>query len=238
MVLYFIFAILGTFILLFSLFGGGDHHIEFAHDAHDVHGDSGGDNDSPKVLSLRTIASFLLAFGIAGIVCVSFDKGLMAQLIWGFSSGLFTVGLVYLIMKLFYSQQGYSTFNISELIGADCVVTVGTTSSGIASVRVLTPDGAREYTCREIAGEKLERNDVVTIKSIKDNTIFASKVKISFVTQSSLNKTFSPREIHTKKTEVSKKIATINGEMLPKKPKVKKPSASKKFGPKLSDLPK
>ena len=245
MTLYIIFTLIGAAVLLFSLFGG-DHHLEISSDAHDLQMDEhGSDNDSPKVLSLRTIASFLLAFGVAGIICLYLGKGIGAQMFWGFLSGFLTVALVYSIMKLFYSQQGYSTFNLTELIGANCVVTVGTTSSGIASVRVLTPDGAREYTCREISGEKLERNDVVIIKSIQDNTVFVSKVKITFInsTIGVVTANINPREIHTPKTEASKKAAykvpstkktvAINGEMLPKKS-----PTSKKSSPKLSDFPK
>jgi len=264
MTIYLIFAIIGAFVLLISVFGG-DHHLELATDAHDIHdGDSSTDNDSPKVLSLRTLASFLLAFGVAGIICVYLDKSVGAQITWGFIAGFLMVGLVYGIMRVFYSQQGYSTFDVTALIGSNCSVIIGSTLSGIASVRVLTPDGAKEYTCKEINNNKLERNDVVTIKAVQDSTLIVSKIVIdlsvlspaeaALIKEGAFDK-FSPpvtkpepvvsfveREIHTEKTEAIKKKAATKKpaakKPAAKKPSAKKPTAAKKFGPKLDDLPK
>lgn len=255
MTIYLIFAILGAFVLLISVFGG-DHHLELATDAHDIHDlntESSTDNDSPKVLSLRTLASFLLAFGVAGIICVYLGKDVWAQIIWGFIAGFLMVGLVYGIMRVFYSQQGFSTFDVTSLIGSNCSVIIGSTLSGIASARVLTPDGAKEYTCKEINNNKLERNDVVTIKAVQDSTLMVSKIVIdlnelspaeaALIKEGAFDKFTPPvtkpepvveREIHTEKTEAIKKKAVakkktvaINGEMLPKKPATKKPATKK-----------
>jgi len=267
MTIYLIFAIIGAFVLLISVFGG-DHHLELASDAHDIHDVSGDDasNDTPKILSLRTMASFLLAFGVAGIVCVHLEKSLNVQLLSGFIAGIVTVAIVYGIMRIFYSQQGFSSFNISSLIGSNCTVITGTAASGQAMIRVQTPDGAKEYMCKEFLGAKLERNDTVTIKGIQDSIVLVGKVTLYDALNNMTVNAPMPKEFFTPTKEEENKIkeaqlepvvvapevelpkraiktkktvaAATKKAATPKKPAAKKSTAAKKFGPKFDDLPK
>jgi membrane protein implicated in regulation of membrane protease activity len=171
------FAFVGVVFLLLSMFGGdADAGVELDvgdpdFDISDAESDSG----STSLFSIRTLATFLLAFGIAGIVCIYNDKSVAAQLIWGFASGAFVGFLYYLVMRFMYSMQGSSMITANNLIGKDAVVTIPTTETGIGQVRVMTNSGNYEYTCREKDGKKLKQNETVKVLSSVAGTLTVEK---------------------------------------------------------------
>lgn len=174
-ILYFIFAGIGIIFLLLSMFGGDFHsdiNFEIGHDFDISNAEVS--SDSPKIFSIRSIATFLLAFGIAGLLCVYMHKGIAVQLISGFISGGIVTFLYFLVMKLMYSMQGDSGIETSSLIGKQAVVTTPTTSTGILQVKVLSENG-NEYTAREINGKILKQNETVKILAFSSGILTVEK---------------------------------------------------------------
>jgi membrane protein implicated in regulation of membrane protease activity len=126
------------------------------------------DVDSPSIISLRSLATFLLAFGIAATIVINTGGSFVSQLSWGFISALCVTFIYFLIMKFMYSMQGSSMSSAENLIGKTAIVTIPTTDSGKAQIRIVTETGSTEYSCIENSGKKLKQNQSVTIINIID----------------------------------------------------------------------
>lgn len=172
---YFAFLLIGVIGLLSSLLFG-DTDADFDHDlgSNDFH--HGGDADSPKLLSLRVIFSFLLAFSIGGGAVYLSDKPLGSQLIVGILSGIVTALAVFYFMKFLYSFQGVSNINSNDFIDKQAIVTVGTTSQGLCQIEVDSTGGDRLFMAQEVNGKKLKKNDAVKVKSRTGTTLIVEKI--------------------------------------------------------------
>ena len=180
-ILYIILAIVGAFFLVLSIFGG-DGDVEVDLDVGDVDfdiSDAESPSDSVSVFSIRTLATFLLGFGLAGWSVMRGDGGVGWQIIAGFGAGLFISFLYFLVMRLMYSMQGSSMASVASLVGKEGIITIPTTESGVAQVKVSTEAGFKEYTCKEVKERKLAHNETVTITSgsIGLGTLQVEKVK-------------------------------------------------------------
>ena len=168
-VLYIILAAVGAFFLVLSIFGG-DADAEVDLDVGDVDfdiSDAESPSESVSVFSIRTLATFLLGFGIAGWSVMRGDGGIAAQILAGFGTGLVISFLYYLVMKFLYGMQGSSMATAASIIGKQGVITIPTTKTGIAQVKVKTVAGYSEYTCKEATGKKLTQNETVKITSVE-----------------------------------------------------------------------
>lgn len=154
----------GGVFLLISIFGG-DLDSDFDLDLGDGDFDAATDSESVSVFSFRTIATFLLGAGIGGWSAFGAGAVIGWQIFWAFFAGLVIAALYFLVMKGLYSLQGSSTPSASELIGKEGVITIPTTSTGVAQVRIATKNGNVEYTCKEVNKKDLKQNDTVKITS-------------------------------------------------------------------------
>ena len=170
---YFAFLFIGVIGLLSSLlFGDVDADI----DSGDIDLSSQGEVDSPKLLSLRVIFSFLLAFSVGGGALYFGGKPLGAQLFVGFVSGIAIALGVFYFMKILYSFQGTSNVDSNDFIGKNAIVTVGTTKSGLCQVEIDSTGGDRLFMAQEIKGKKLRKNNAVKIKSRTGTTLIVEKI--------------------------------------------------------------
>ena len=180
-ILYIILAIVGAFFLVLSIFGG-DGDVEVDLDVGDIDfdiSDAESPSDSISVFSIRTLATFLLGFGIAGWTVMNGGGGIGAQILAGFGAGLFISFLYFLVMKFMYSMQGSSMVSMANLVGKEGIITIPTTNTGVAQVKVSTEAGFKEYTCKEVKDRKLKHNEKVKITSgsIGLGTLEVEKVK-------------------------------------------------------------
>ena len=177
-ILYIILAGVGAFFLLFSIFAGGDAEIDL--DVGDIDfdiSDAEAGADSASVFSLRTLATFLLGFGLAGWIAFRGEHGIGIQIISGFTTGLLISFLYFLVMKLMYGMQGSSIVSSRTLIGKQGIINIPTTSIGIAQLKVTTHSGFQEYSCKEKNDTKLKQNDLVNIISdLGGGTLLVEKV--------------------------------------------------------------
>lgn len=180
-ILYIILAIVGAFFLVLSIFGG-DGDVEVDLDVGDVDfdiSDAESPSDSVSVFSIRTLATFLLGFGIAGWSVMRGDGGVAWQIVAGFGTGLVISFLYFLVMRFLYGMQGSSMVSVASLVGKEGIITIPTTTTGVAQVKVSTESGFKEYTCKEVKDRKLAHNETVKITSgsIGLGTLQVEKVK-------------------------------------------------------------
>lgn len=170
---YVIMAGIGLLFLAITIFSGDfeldldSTHIEIAQLHTEV--------DSPSVFSLRTFATFLLAFGLAGLICVSKGIGLGGQIISGFGAGVIMAGLYFIVMRLMYKMQGDSSVSAHSLVGKIGYVTTPPTSSGLLQVKV---DNI-EYMAREVDKGILQKNETVKVVSSAGGSLLVTKYNIS-----------------------------------------------------------
>jgi membrane protein implicated in regulation of membrane protease activity len=174
---YLAFLIIGVIGLLSSLIFGDFGHGDLDHDFGGADGgtDLHSDTDSPKILSLRVIFAFLLAFSIGGGALYLGEKSLGLQLITGFAAGIATAVAVYYLMKFLYSFQGVSNIDSKDFLLKEAVVSVGTTSTGMCQVEVDSTGGDRLFMAKEANGEILTKNDIVKITDRKGSTLIVVK---------------------------------------------------------------
>jgi len=163
-ILYIVLAAVGMLFLMISIFTGGEADLDLnVGDADFDVSDAESGSDSVAIFSIRTLSTFLLGFGIAGWTVMRGDGGVFAQLLAGFGAGLAISFLYFLVMKGMYAMQGSSMATTKDLIGKQGTITIPTTKTGIAQVRLATVSGNSEYTCKEVKGRKLKQNDTVTV---------------------------------------------------------------------------
>ena len=171
--LYLVFLIIGLVFLGMAIFGadaGHDGieigHIEVSHDGISPHA------DSPQIFSVRSVAAFLLGFGMTGLVCVWLGKSVMSQLIFGGLSGVVIGGLSVGIMYLMYTQQAGTPIDSSAFIGKTGMITTYSGAQGIAEVCV----DNKHFTCKEKNGGELRIYQQVKVESANTGVLIVEKI--------------------------------------------------------------
>jgi hypothetical protein len=174
--LYILFLVIGALGLLSSLIFGEMHHdMDFHSDVHMDLGHDAGHADSPKLFSLRVIFSFLMAFAIGGGALYLSGKPIGPQIIVGLIAGCGTGIGVWALMKAIYGFQGNSNIDSDNFIGKNAFVSIGTTNTGLAQVKLDTQGGDQLFMAQEANSKKLEKNEVVKITGRIGNTLIVSK---------------------------------------------------------------
>lgn len=163
-IIYLVLGALGAIFLTLSIIGmDGDVEVDIG-DADVELSDAGVGVDSPSLISMRTIATFLLLFGIIGYLCDYMGYGTFIQLLISTGAGFGTALLYGLVMKGMYAMQGDSSVSSTTLIGKTVIVTTPTVSSGICQVKFMEVGVNDEYTAREIDNIKLKQHDTAIVK--------------------------------------------------------------------------
>lgn len=188
-------AILGSLFFLFRLalmlIGGdlsdadahGDVHVGGGHgdasggDAGDGidHGDHPDSSEAFKLLSIQSIAAFMMGFGWGGFAAFrsNSDWGLGVALVAGLVCGGAMVWLLGVLLKGVYDLQSSGNISISSTIGhqGSVYVTVPAAGKGRGRVRLVIDDRQRIYSA-VTDGEELARNTEVRVVRVnEDNTL-------------------------------------------------------------------
>jgi hypothetical protein len=166
-------ALLGTAVFLVQLVlmtVGGDLHHGNAADAA-VAGDSGDSTDAFKLLSVQSIAAFLMGFGWGGLGGrVGFDWPMPSSLMLGAGLGVVFVWVLGLLMKTMYGLESSGNVHAGDAVGREGSVyaSVPAAKSGRGQVRVVI--GQRERIYNAVSdGEALPSGTRVRVTSVNDD---------------------------------------------------------------------
>jgi membrane protein implicated in regulation of membrane protease activity len=174
-----IYAAIGAFGLLFLLvmlfvgdLFGGDHDGDFGGDHGEIGHDSG-----PGFLSARVMSSFLMAFGVGGMVARYYGLSHPAAAGCGVVVGLVMSTIVYQFARLLYSQQASSEVHMSRLIGKTAEVTVGIPQGGMGQVTLEYGGERTTQIARSADGGVIPPGTEVVIKSLRGDSIIVERAK-------------------------------------------------------------
>lgn len=178
-IMYAAMAGIGAVFLILSLIGlDGEVDIEIGEADFDI-SDAEVGVDSPGYFSMKTMATFLVCFGVAAYVTTFKGMGIPMQLVNGFLAGLVVSFLYFLVMKGMYAMQGDSSVSGATMLGKTAIVTTPTVGSGIAQVKFTSGGLNEEYTAREMNNVKLKINETVKVVSSNGGVLMVVKQKIT-----------------------------------------------------------
>ena len=165
-------AIFGTFVFIVRLvlMLAGAHG-----DVGDVHGDVGGHHgdsgEAFQLLSVQSIAAFLMGFGwggLGGLRGAGWDW--TTSLFIGLAAGIGMVWLLALLLKAVHDLQSSGNISIDDAVGAegDVYVKVPGRGGGAGQVRVVVNDRQRIYNA-VTEGESIPSNARIRVVAVNDN---------------------------------------------------------------------
>lgn len=179
-------AVLGTFFFALRLgtmfLGGADADVGADADIPDldtIDGDGDGEssNETFKVLSIQSIAAFLMGFGWGGLGAFRGNGwSLTLSAVVGTACGLAMMFLLGRLLVFVYGLQSSGTLAVYHALESEGTVyaRVPARGSGIGRVRVVIGDRARYYKAIT-DGEELPRNARVRVVEVDQE---ASSVKV------------------------------------------------------------
>ena len=179
-------ALMGTAIFLLklgmmTLAGlGGDVDADVAADidvdvdadvdlGHDV--ESGDSTEAFKLLSIQSVAAFLMGFGWGGVGgLLGFEWGFPMSLLLGVAFGGALVWLLGILMKAMYDLQSSGNVHIEDAVGTDGVVyaNVPARGDGRGQVRVVIDERARIYNAVS-DGDALDTGSRIRVVRVNDD---------------------------------------------------------------------
>ena len=167
----------GVLYAIFIMVSGGLHdlassiHIPLI-GAHDAPTLDHGDLRLPS-LSPVTIASFVVAFGAAGIVATqAFNISGMGSVLWA-AVGAFVIAILshFAFFYLLIAPQGSSEVTQRDIVGAIAEVTTTIPPEGLGEVTFVAQGGRVTYPARSIAGGPIHRGTPVTITEFSGTVV-------------------------------------------------------------------
>lgn len=175
--MYLTFAIIGGILLVITIFTGGEElDLDVGDPDFDIASAEVG-SEAPSVVSLKTISTFLLAFGLGAMVAIHTDKSIVVQLLAGFSSGIVTGFLYYLVMRLMYGQQGSSMIQES-IIGKVGMIEIPSSSpGGLSQMKINVQGSSQEYMCKSNEDLMLKKGSLVEVLDVIGNVYLVKEKK-------------------------------------------------------------
>ena len=180
-------AVLGTTVFLIRLglmaiggFADGVDGVDVDADvdlgAHVAGGDSTG---AFELLSVQSIAAFLMGFGWGGVGgLVGFDWSFPMSMLTGAAFGAGLVWLLGLLMKAMYDLQSSGNVRIQDAVGAQGTVytNVPAKGDGRGQVRVVVNQRARIYNAVSDGDAIVTSSEVRIVRVNEDHTLTVTSV--------------------------------------------------------------
>ncbi len=180
-------AVLGTTVFLIRLglmaiggFADGVDGVDVDADV-DVgaHIEGGDSTDAFELLSVQSIAAFLMGFGWGGVGgLVGFDWSFPMSMLTGAAFGAGLVWLLGLLMKAMYDLQSSGNIRIQDAVGAQGRVytNVPAKGDGRGQVRVVVNQRARIYNAVSDGDAIVTNSDVRIVRVNEDHTLTVTSV--------------------------------------------------------------
>ena len=159
-------------ILLILSFLGADVDHPDSIDIHDG-GVGGTDGFGGFLINVKSILSFLMMFGWAGIISLGFKLSTVSTLIIAIITGLVTLilvaGLLYLVTRLSYD----GTLNVENAIGktGDVILHIPAKKIGFGQVQVNVQGALRTLDAVTEEAEEIKSGTKVLVVDVMDNNI-------------------------------------------------------------------
>ena len=134
----------GLVFCVFSLLFGGDADGDADGGSADGHDGSDGHDHGPGVLSLRGISLLANGFGATGFLVFNYTGKPLVASVAGLATGWVFAFLCMLMLRAFMRQESNSLISISDIVGADGIVTTSIPENGYGEVMLTV--GSQQLT--------------------------------------------------------------------------------------------
>jgi hypothetical protein len=141
--------------------------------------EAGDSTEAFKLLSLQSIAAFLMGFGWGGLAGLfGLEWSLPASLGLGIGFGLVLMWLLGLMLKGMYDLQSSGNIDADDTVGLEATVYANVPASGAGrgQVRVIVKERARIYTAVSVGPEIKTSSRVRVTRVHDDNTLVVTPV--------------------------------------------------------------
>ena len=161
----------GLLLLLLMLIAGGlgDHDVP-VHEASLDHGDLDG-HGGPSPFGIRIIASFLMFFGVGGMIgqYAAWEHPASSGL--GIALGLVGATLVYRFATLLHSQEASSELLVGTLVSRHAQVTIAIPENGVGEVSLMVGAEQTAQLARSADGAPIPSGGEVVIKAVRGSQV-------------------------------------------------------------------
>lgn len=158
----------GFAILIISLiFGGhGDVHVDIGHDAHF------GSGEGPSIFSFRIIALLMVGFGAVGFGCrATTDMSMFKASLVGIVGALGVSVIGYLILRMFYANQGTLVVSDSQILGQQGNVIDAIADNGLGQIACVIAGREITFLARSEDNHPIAKNALVRITGKSGNIV-------------------------------------------------------------------
>ena len=173
-------AVLGTFffalrLVLMTVGGAADADVDLDADVDfDAHGDPG---EAMKLLSVQSIAAFLMGFGWGGLAGLhGFDLSWGMSALAGVGTGAAMMWILGLLLKAMHDLQSSGNIDLDAAIGNEAEVYVQIPPDGRGQVRLVVDNRQRIYNAVSEAGALPRHARVRVIRVNDDRTLTVAPV--------------------------------------------------------------
>ena len=171
----------GVFVLLrvIMLFIGLDHDMatdmDVGHSDLDLHHS---DSDIGfKIISLQSITSFLMMFGLVGLALYRQSKtGLFIAMIGAIIAGLFSIWIIGKLFSLFVRLQASGTIAMDDTIGAVGKVYLTIPADGTGRVLVKVKNSLREFDAASNNDREIPTDTSVRVVWVDGNILVVEQI--------------------------------------------------------------
>lgn len=177
--LIFIAIAIGSFLIVAGSFLFGHDHD--SGDAHADHGPGGHDishDMEPTIsfFSIKVIGTLTMGFGAAGAIARQYGADYLGSSLWGVATGAALSFVMYLILRVIYSQQASSLVQTSSVIGQQAVVTVPIDADRAGEIELFTGGQHMTYLARAAKGKEIAKGRTVKVVDVAGGELIVEEV--------------------------------------------------------------
>lgn len=165
----------GLLLLLLMLIAGGigDHDVP-VHEASFDHGDLDG-HGGPSPYGIRVIASFLMFFGVGGMIGQYARWEHPASSALGLGLGLIGATVVYRFARLLHSQEATSELSFGGLLSRSAQVTIAIPENGVGEVSLMVGAEQTAQLARSVDGSAIPSGGEVVITAVRGSQLVVTR---------------------------------------------------------------
>ena len=174
-VFYLICAVIGAVFVLIRLilqFMGLDHDVDTDFDAQHIDSDIGF-----KVISLHSLTSFLLMFGLVGLGLYKQNQtGTLISIVGAIIAGSISVWVIGKLFSMTLKLQSSGTINIDSTVGSQGKVYLTIPEKGTGRVLINVNNSLREYDASSNDENKIETDTPIRVVWVDGNVLVVERI--------------------------------------------------------------